>query len=57
MSIEKQIIEILKKKFCISVYHSRHRESGYELCIDNSDGATYAEISEEEYELFRGLDK
>lgn len=57
MNIEKKAIEILKKKFCISVYHSRHRESGYELCIDNSDGATYAEISEEEYELFRGLDK
>lgn len=38
------------KDFKISCYHSRHRESGYELCIeDNENDSIYKEISESQY--------
>ena len=45
--------EIIKKHFKIEVYRSRHRITGYEMCISNDGDETYAEITEEEYNDFR----
>ena len=48
-TIEKElkVLEIINKKFKISVYHSRHTKTGYEMCIEDIDGkSVYATITE-----------
>lgn len=60
--VEKYKKEIIKrmtlfdiiKDFKISFYHSRHRDTGYELCIeDNENEYIYKEISESQYEKLK----
>lgn len=44
--------DILFKKLNISVYNTRHNDTGYELCIKEKNdifAAAYAEIEEKEY--------
>ena len=49
-----QALEIIKKKFKISVYYSRHTKTGYEMCIEDNDGKfVYNDITEEEYDLLK----
>lgn len=40
------------KSFKVDFYHSRHRDTGYELCITDYDGdSIYKEITKEVYDL------
>ncbi len=48
-----KLVDIIKKHFKIEVYHSRHRDTGYEMCISNDGDSTYCEITEEEYDDIR----
>lgn len=48
-----KLLELLFKGFKISAYHTRHNETGYELCIEDEDGYVYLQITEEEFNLVR----
>lgn len=57
---ELSILNFLKEKFDIAVYHTRHNETGYELRISelskpfNLLECLFVEnISQEQYELFK----
>lgn len=54
--IEKELkaLEIIIKKLKIDVYHSRHRETGYEMnVIDSDKNDLFTMITQEEYDLLK----
>ena len=48
-------LELILSKFKVEVYRSRHRETGYEMCITDGEEWIYAEITEEEYNLWQSI--
>ena len=49
----EELLNIFLKNFKISVYHTRHNDTGYEMCLENSEyeESTYCSLTEDEYNL------
>ena len=56
--IEKELkaLEIITNNFGIMVYYSRHRETGYEMSMQDSDNHDlFTMITEEDYNLLKEI--
>lgn len=51
---ELQALKVFIKSFKCMVYHARHNNTGYEMCIEDEYGNfVYHQITQEEYELLK----